>query len=87
MAIRKSELFHRCITEQQCRDILALEIAIDAKLRSDYTSDHCGIVIVDIKKWPDKTVRQEIGRRFSKAGWTVNFDVVPDQMVDSIRLS
>ena len=86
MAIKKSELFRRCVTIEQKEGIESLENIIDAELAVKYGIKH-KVVVIDIYNWPDSVVRQEIARRFRHAGWTVEFDRDRDQTVDTIRLS
>ena len=71
MAISKRELIG-FLTEEQDKEVEALENRIDERLKTNYVPD--GRVIVDlITNYPNERVRLELEHRYREQGWDITF--------------
>jgi len=69
MAVQKSEL-QDFLTEKEKAEITALEKRIDHALREQYAGNQ---VWVTLSEYPSMRVKKELTRRYTDAGWTINF--------------
>ena len=71
MAIKKSDLINS-FTEEQKRQITAIEEMIDKKLKSEYIKGKK--IVVSLDKNPHTRVSNEIKSKYKEAGWKIELE-------------